>query len=64
MDRPGPGRRPTPVTADEALARLVASNERFRRSESHWTGIQPSRWPTLPNELASGHVGFLQEETS
>jgi MscS family membrane protein len=30
VDRLGPGRRPTPATADEALTRLVAGNERFR----------------------------------
>jgi hypothetical protein len=41
MDRPEPGRRPYPVTADEALARLVAGNERFRRGESQWAGIRP-----------------------
>ena len=33
--------RQPPVSADEALARLVAGNERFRRGESHWTGIRP-----------------------
>jgi carbonic anhydrase len=41
VDRPEPGRRPNPVTADEALTRLVAGNKRFRRGESHWTGIRP-----------------------
>jgi carbonic anhydrase len=33
--------RQPPVTADEALARLVAGNERFRRGQSHWAGIRP-----------------------
>ena len=54
MDRPGPGRRPTPVTADEALARLVAGNERFRRSESTWTGIRPESLADLAKRTRLG----------
>ena len=29
------------VPSDEALARLVAGNNRFQRGESHWSGITP-----------------------
>lgn len=30
------------VPADEALARLVAGNDRFRSGRSHWSGITPA----------------------
>lgn len=39
----GPAEAPRPYTADEALARLVAGNERFLRGEA--------RFPTVQNEL-------------
>ena len=30
------------VPPDEALRRLIAGNDRFRRGESHWSGITPA----------------------
>jgi len=42
------------VSPDEALQRLVAGNDRFRRGESHWSGITPA---TLA-DLSTGQRPF------
>jgi len=42
------------ISADEALARLVAGNERFLRGESHWIGVHVEAIPSL----ASGQQPF------
>jgi len=36
-----------PMSADDALARLIEGNERFRRGESHWSGISDAARPAL-----------------